>query len=309
MCLGGIPYYWQRLVAEKGFRRAMNDACCTSDSILLDEWKEIISTEFRTDAVGSLSRLFPALMSTEEGVTQQEVAERLGMEVGTVSRLLEKLVHYGYVLRSVPEDDASSGKRVPKNARGSRYVLCDFFLHFYFSVMQPMDHQIRANASGLLFPAQILQGGAKDYIPAFTGKAFERFVFHHVDIALRQGEWEGVAARGSKPDLWHLLDLPDANYNVFWNVLIRGETSEKIKSQIDVFIVHEQEKSVRVIECKWKNEGDKRDIEDVTTKVLPKRFEGYARRNFLVASYDPTSQLSDAARVANVTIITLDAFI
>lgn len=310
MCLGGIPYYWQRVQAEKGFRRAMNGACCTSESILLDEWKENIATEFRTDTVGNLSRLFPALMSTEEGVTQQEVAERLGLEVGTIARLLEKLVAYGYVLRSVPEDDeAAKTKGPPKSNRGARYVLCDFFLHFYFSVMQPIDHQIRANTTGLLFPSQILQGDAKEYIPAFTGKAFERFVFHHIDVALRDGEWQHAVANAPQPALWRLLDLPDANYEVFWNVLIRDDSSDKIRSQIDVLVVHEQEKSVRILECKWKGESERADIEDVLAKPLPKRFAGYARRNFLVASYEPTKLLAETAAAAGVTIITLDAFL
>lgn len=309
MCLGGIPYYWQRVAPEQGFRRAMNDACCTSASILLDEWREIIATEFRTDTVGNLARLFPALMSTEEGVTQQEVAHRLGLEVSTVARLLERLVEYGYVLRSIPEDVAYSDGKAPKSNRGARYVLCDFFLHFYFSVMQPIDAQIRTNTMGLLFPSQILQGDAKQYIPAFTGKAFERFVFHHVDVALRDGEWQHDGGLATRSTLWRLLDLPDANYQVYWNVLIRGESSDQVRSQIDVLVVHQQEKTVRVIECKWKSSGEKADIDDVSGKVLPKRFAGYTRRDFLVVSYEPSNQLVESACVAGVTMITLDAFL
>ncbi len=315
MCLGGIPYYWRDIRSEKGFRRAMNDVCCTSSTILLGEWKEIIATEFRTDAVGNLARLFPALMSAEEGVTQADVAEKLGIEVATVARLLDKLVAYGYVFRCVPEEEAGSDHaREVKTARGARYILCDFYLHFYFSVLHPMEQQIRANASGgLLFPSEILRGDAKEFIPSFTGKAFERFVFHHVDVAMRDGEWmppAGIAVcTPGKPLLWRLLDLPDPNYQVRWNVLVRGETSDRIRSQIDVLIVHENEKSVRVIECKWKGSGEASDIEEVKTKILPKRYEGYARRDFIVVSYDPTAQLAVTAKASGVTLITLDAFL
>lgn len=315
MCLGGIPYYWRDIRGEKGFRRAMNDVCCTSSTILLGEWKEIIATEFRTDAVGNLARLFPALMSTEEGVTQADVAEKLGIEVATVARLLDKLVTYGYVFRCVPEEDAEAEHaREAKTARGARYILCDFFLHFYFSVLHPMEQEIRANTNGgLLFPSQILQGDAKEYIPTFTGQAFERFVFHHINIAMRDGEWASPAGveggAPGKPLLWRLLDLPDPNYHVRWNVLVRGETSDRIRSQIDVLVVHEKEKSVRVIECKWKGCGEASDINEVKDKVLPKLYDGYARRNFLVVSYDPTAQLAAAAKATGVTLITLDAFL
>jgi hypothetical protein len=310
MCLGGIPYYWQRIAAKKGFRRAMNEACCTSASIMLDEWREIIATEFRTDAVESLNRLFPALLSADEGVTLHEVAERLGMAPATVGRLLEKLTSYGYVLRSLPELDVeaeeSSGAKI---ARGARYVLCDFYLHFYFSVLRPMEHEIRSNADGLLFPSQILQGETKEYIPTFTGKAFERFVYHHIDVSLRSGEWQSFLDKSPKLNLWQILDLPDANYDVSWNVLIRGDSSDKIRSQIDVLIVHEKERAVRVIECKWKSAGARADIDDVKGKTLPKRYGGYARRDFLAVSYQPTKSLAETAAQEEVTLITLDAFV
>jgi hypothetical protein len=216
----------------------------------------------------------------------------------------------------VPEEEpASDQTRELKTARGARYILCDFFLHFYFSVLHPMEQEIRANtAGGLLFPSEILQGDAKEYIPTFTGKAFERFVFHHVNIAMRDGEWAPPGAGGVggvfvRPLLWQLLDLADPNYHVRWNVLVRGETSDRIRSQIDVLVVHEKEKSVRVIECKWKGSGETSDIDEVKKKILPRRYEGYARRDFLVVSYEPTAQLTTSAKDAGVTLITLAAFL
>lgn len=308
MCLGGIPYYWRDLRAEKGFRRAMNDICCTSTSILLGEWREIIATEFRTDAVESLARLFPALMSSEEGVTQAEVAARLGFEVATVARLLDKLVAYGYVFRCIPEDIGPSGAR--KMGRGIRYILGDFFLHFYFSVIYPLEQEIRLNqGGGLLFPNLILQGDALEYIPTFTGKAFEGFVFYHVDIAMREGEWSHESGSLHRPKLWELLDLPDANYQVRWNVLVRGETNDRIRSQTDVLVVHQREKSVRIVECKWKGAGEFADIDEVRKKMLPKQYEDYARRDFLVVSYEPTADLVAHAKSVGVTLITLEAFL
>lgn len=316
MCLGGIPYYWRDVRAEKGFRRAMNDICCTSSSIFLGEWREIIATEFRTDAVESLARLFPALMSSEEGVTQAEVAARLGIEVATVARLLDKLVAYGYVFRCIPEDIGHSGTR--KMGRGIRYILGDFFLHFYFSVLYPLEQEIRLNhGGGLLFPSLILEGDAREYIPSFTGKAFERFVFYHLDIAMREGEWtqglddhhRGKFGSITRPKIWELLDLPDANYEVRWNVLVRGKTNDRIRSQIDVLVVHQREKSVRLVECKWKGAGEFSDIEEVQAKLLPKQYEDYVRRDFLVVSYDPSADLLARSKLVGVTLITLDDFL
>ena len=296
------PPCWQRLSPEKGFRRAINDACCTSSTIFLDEWQEIIATEFRTDAVGSLERLFPTLMSAEDGVTLAEVTEKLGIGVSSASRLLEKLVVYGYVQRCYPEMSTSSTGRALKTARGVRYVLQDFYLHFYFTVLRPMAQDIRLNQNGLLFPYKILQGDEKEYIPAFTGKAFERLVFYHLDVGLRSSEG---SFRPNLSRLWHKLDLPDANYMVQWNVIVRGDTSDKIISQIDVLLVHDGEKSVRVIECKWKGQGGV-DINDVETKILPQRYQSYTRRNLLAVSYEPTSKFIAIAGQREVTLMTVD---
>ena len=303
MCLGGIPYYWQRLSPEKGFRRAINDACCTSSTIFLDEWQEIIATEFRTDAVGNLERLFPTLMSAEDGVTLAEITEKLGIGVSSASRLLEKLVAYGYVQRCSPEKSPLSPGRPLKTARGVRYVLQDFYLHFYFTVLRPMAQDIRLNQNGLLFPYKILQGDEKEYIPAFTGKAFERLIFYHLDVGLRSGE------HSPPPDLsmlWRKLDLPDASYMVQWNVIVRGDTSDKIISQIDVLLIHDGEKSIRVIECKWKGQGEIDDINDVEAKILPQRYQSYSRRNLLAISYEPTTKFRAISSQRNVNLITLD---
>ncbi len=303
MCLGGIPYYWERVPAEKGFRRSMNEACCTNTTIMLEEWREIIATEFRTDAVENLSNLFPTLRSSDIGVTQQEITEVLGLSTTTVSRLLEKLVSYGYIIRRSPQSQqGASGATL----RGARYMLSDFFLYFYFAALRPIENEIKNNESGLLFPYQILEGEAKEYIPTFTGKAFELFVHYHIDTALRAGEWESSSKRVS---LYDKLDLVDANYTATWNVLVRGENSDKIISQIDLLVVHEGEKSVRVIECKWTNAGKLQDLEDVTAKILPGKYKDYTRKNILAVGYKPTAELYQAADKAGITIITLEDFL
>ncbi len=308
MCLGGIPHYWKQVAAEKGFRRAMNDAFCKNTTIFLQEWSEILSTEFRTDAVKRLERIFPILMAVEEGVTQTEIANGLQLDVATIDRFLEKLLKYSYV-RQCPLHRIDKAVD-PKNSRGSRYVLTDFFLNFYFAVLRPLQRDIEQNESDLIFPLRVLQGSDRAYIPAFTGKAFERLVLFHIDVALRRKEISlKEGADEPMQNLKKKLDLPDNNYDVEWNLLVRCESSGAIQSQIDVVIVHEGEKSVRVIECKWKGVGETQDLDDVKSKILPQRYAGYTRHNFLVVSYELTGQMDKKSRLDQVTIITINDFL
>ncbi len=310
MCLGGIPHYWKQIAAEKGFRRAMNDAFCLNTTIFLQEWIEILNTEFRTDSVKRLERIFPILMAAEEGVTQTEIAKSLLLDVATIDRFLEKLVKYSYVKKCPLQRIDKIDRVEPKNSRGSRYVLIDFFLNFYFAILRPLQRDIEHNETDLIFPLRILQGGDREYIPAFTGKAFERLVLFHIDVALRSKEisqMEGAA--GPMENLRTKLDLPDNNYDVEWNLLVRSESGGAIQSQIDILIVHEGEKSVRVIECKWKSLGETQDVDDVMKKLLPQHYADYTRYNFLVVSYEPTVQLVKKAHIEQVKILTIKDFL
>lgn len=311
MCLGGVPYYWKQIAPEKGFRRAMNDACCTHSGIFRGEWKEILSTEFRTNAVGTLSRLFPALITAEAGATEAELTKELGLSNSYVGHMLEKLLLYGYVKKALPASggDCFVDAAIPGNERGARYWLSDFYLYFYFFVLRPIEHEIERNDKALLFPSRILQGDGRDYIQSFTGRAFERFVEHHIDVAMRDSEELRDGDQRCLPTLWRKLDIPDLNYEVCWNVLVRGESNDRIRSQIDVLVVHEMERRVRVLECKWKGEGSAADIEDVVGKILPAKYSGYARINVLVVSYEPTVLFLKKAMERGVVVITLKDFI
>jgi hypothetical protein len=246
-------------------------------------------------------------MSSDAGVTQADIASRLGLGVTTIARMLEKLVSYGYVRISSPESEGNNHE--PATARGTRYCLSDFYLNFYFSVLRPIEGEIMSNKDGLLFPSNVLQGGDKEYIPSFTGKAFERFVHYHLDVALRSGEEAVAIGNTIKPSIWKKLDLADSNYQVCLNFLVKGETSNKIISQIDVLLVHEAEKSVRVIECKWKGDGAMSDIDEVIDKILPRRLADYARSNILAVSYSPTKAFQKKASEMAVTILVLEDFV
>jgi AAA+ ATPase superfamily predicted ATPase len=312
LCIGGVPYYWARLKPHLGFRAAMNEALFTKSTIFLQEWKDIISTEFRTDAAESLSKLFPSMMAREEGSTQSEIAGEIEKSDGAVASLLVKLVNYGYAIKSEPDffhspEQVERREQARKTGRGSRYILADFYLHFYFTILRTYEPRISINDNDLIFPYEVLTGNQNDYIQNFTGKAFERFVFYHVDVAIRKGDW--INFNHARQRLSQALQLSNYDYSVFPNVLIRGDKSERIISQIDVLIVHDKEKTVRVIECKWKNDGSKQDVDDALEKVIPKKYKDYTRLNFLAAAYDPSSQLKAYAKSKDVNVITLEDFL
>lgn len=176
--------------------------------------------------------------------------------------------------------------RPKMNSEGLRYFMKDFFLNFYFQILEGLTQKININREGLLFPLEVIASNSGLYIPNFTGKAFELFVRYFLENRV---DW-GQSISYSK------LNLLDPSYLVsqYWD----GDT------EIDLIVESQVDRISRIIECKW-GQWDSRWITELRNKkyIPPK---GFRIEKYLVISDDEVERRSKTQ--SDVTILGLSDF-
>lgn len=282
MMLGGIPYYLERLDPDLGFIHAVNEAVFTSKGIFLEEMDEILKLEFNVGGKKNVHKVLGSL--GQEGKAQKLIVEQTGLSQSTVSGILEKLVDYQIIFEKYPVNTPPQ-----KHQAGIRYYMEDFFMNFYFQVLNPLRNKIQKNTSALLFPCEALRSKKSFYIETFSGRAFELLVRTILEN------------RSLKENIFKKLLLKDPDYSVatYWDE----------NTQIDLVVEHEQDRVTRVIECKWTGQSAGRNHKKWVTQVKAKKYplkEKRTRRNYLVISEKPSASFKTWAKKNRVGIIQLE---
>ena len=288
MIFGGIPYYLQTLDPQRGFIHALNDALFTKRTILLDEPNDVLGLDFNRAGLATVKQVITVLKPF--GSTRKEIAESLGASEVAMHKMVEKLLEYGILGEVFP-----GGKPKRISRQSVRYVCEDFFLNFYFRVLQKYEKQIRNNDTGLLAPNLLFQPPSSLYIPGFTGGAFE--------LLVKKSLLEGKEREGALHDkLW----LSDENFQVFSVHRKQKKEAEwnERGTQIDLVVEHPGDHISRIIECKWAEEN-LAHLDEVLSKAYPLD-DGWMRKNFLAVSYFPSPSFLKKAKELDVGIITLD---
>ena len=164
----------------------------------------------------------------------------------------------------------------------------DFFLNFYFQLIEPNTFKIQQNTSGLLFPYAVNLSENGYFVPNFSGKAFELFV---------RNVFENPQCLNNQ--IKNKTLLKDENYSV----LDHWKANEV---QFDLIISHKADKIIRLIECKW-GTSDTNWLDEIKKKPLnlPK---GKRRMDVIVVSEKLTDKFLNKAKEMNVVVLELEDF-
>jgi AAA+ ATPase superfamily predicted ATPase len=283
MMIGGIPYYLNRIIYTKNFINAINKSFFTRSTIFLDEIDEIINLEFNKSSKERIRALISAL--GQEGKTIANICRSTGISESSVRENIEKLVDYGLVFEKKP-----MGRPSKKNKAGTRYYMRDFYLNFYFQVLDGLSDQIKKNTKRNIF-SSLLSSKIGYYIPNFSGLAFELLIESIIDRRADSTMHESIFSK---------LELLDNNYyfGYYW---------EQNSTQIDLIVESSVDRESRILEIKWI--ADKAGLADkYLEQVLQKAYtppKGYRLSFYLVISKAPTKGLREAANKLNVRIVDL----
>lgn len=281
MMLGGCPYYLERVNPKSGFVLGINDAIFTKTSIFIDEINEILRLDFNERGTETVKKILSVL--GQDGSTQQGVVEKTGLPQSVVADTIEKLLSYEIIF-----EKKNVGQKSKLKARGTKSVMKDFYLNFYFQVIEPLAQRIRDNEKGNLFGTKCLLSKLGYYIPEFSGKAYELLVSTVMENR-----------HNMTPKIFEALDLRDVDYEV--------GTFQDRQSQIDIVIQNKHDRKARLIECKWMD-GQNLSREALVN-LSEKKFtppKGFSCASYLVASQKLTQGLLSLAHELHIQCISLE---
>ncbi len=234
---GGVPKYYEliELFGPKSSLELLKDAVRYS-SFITSEGEGLLLDEF-----GKAYRTYYSILKAISlGKNRMvEIANAVGMKPGSISKYLEALEnYYGLVSREGP---VFGGRR-------SKYVVRDYFLNFWFSMIEPWKSAIDSSDYGPFFRA--LEADFSNYF----GRVFERVV---ADI------------------------LRDLNGKLLTFNLIGPQWGRNY--EIDLVAVNTREREATFIEAKWKKNVDgPREIGRLMAKAHNVPWDG-ERKYLLVA--------------------------
>lgn len=230
MVMGGVPFYWSRLVNGKSMAENINDLFFMEDGEFRHEFHELYSSLFSNPE--KYEKIIAALATKKTGMTRDELLSQTGMDSnGRFSQMLENLIECGFVRRY-----CDTTKRV----RDSIYQLVDCYtlFHYKFQRQKPAaDHD---------YWRKIQSTSAYS---VWCGFSFERVCLLHI----RQIK-ESLGISGILSDVFS------------WHV---GPTDEHPGAQIDL-LIDRSDNVISICEMKYsigKYKMTKKTYEDLTTKL------------------------------------------
>jgi uncharacterized protein len=259
MMTGGVPYYLNQIDQNNAFIPAINDAFFLKDTIFIDEVDEVLKLEFNKQGIKTVKSILSAIGTF--GANQSTIIKKTKISDSTVSEVLIKLDEYNIIETQFPTGAAQKGNR-----NGAKYLIKDFYLNTYFSLIAPLTAKIRKNKNNLIFSTEYLKKSSSNYIENYTGPMFEKIIRHVLD------------SRSMKENIFKKLNLRDENFEItqYWDK----------ERQIDLIINHPQDRISRAIEIKWVNDH-KTNLKQIFIELEDKYYplpKNFTRKNYLAIS-------------------------
>ena len=261
MMTGGVPYYLKRINPLKPFITAINDSFFCKDTIFLEEVDEVLRLEFNKQGIKTVKKILEAIGPS--GAGQKTIIKKTNISDSTISEVLIKLEEYSIVEVLFPTGTQRKGNR-----NGGKYIIKDFYLNTYFSLLAPLKLKIEKNKSAILFGDEYLKNKNNYYVENYTGYMFEKIIRYVLE------------SRTMKENVFKKLDLRDESFIVtqYWDK----------ENQIDLIVEHPRDRVSRIIEIKWINDKGlslNKLYQGLELKecYIPKNF---SRQNFLAISSD-----------------------
>jgi hypothetical protein len=279
MLLGGIPYYWNQLDFEKNFIQLLNQAFAESSTIFLEEVDEILRLEFNQAGVKTIKKILKTLGL--RGAPLVTIQKKTKLPTGTLADSIEKLCEYNLLFEKTPV----YSKKTLEIRRGSKYVMKDFYLNSYFTLIKPNEIKIRRNENQLLINDMFRWPTSFYHIENFTGESFENLI-----------EYILTSSRERHEGLFKKLELQNINFEV-------GTHWDK-NMQIDLVLHRSDDQQDRWIECKWTNSLDliRQQILDLEIKQIPTDHK-ISPKKFLAIPIVATKLLREFAEKHQVGLI------
>ncbi len=280
MMLGGVPYYLEALEPEKGFIHCINDAIFLNDSIFLEEVNQVLKLEFNSTGLATTRKILSHI--GQQGSTITSIAERAQLPLSSVSSAIEKILEYQIVFARTPMNTETK-----ENSHGIRYYMKDFFLNFYFQVLEPFESIIQHNQDQLIFTSKSLLSNAGYYMPNFSGHAFELLCQRVLEI----GNLNTPLNRKL------LLKTPGYTVGTFWDNSV----------EIDLVVEDNNDRISRLIECKWIDSNSKFSVH--TKEIKAKKYPtptNFTQKRYLLAAYEVTDKQKQEASASGVDVLSLN---
>jgi len=220
----GVPYYYEILDYNKTIEQNIINLFLSRDSILIEEGRIVLSSEFSTDA----KTYYTILGAIANGRTKlSEISTFFDNKVNVVVKYLEKLrKDFELVRRITPilED--------PRKSKTSFYEINDNFLNFWFRFVEKNRVFIEQERY------EELVDYFKNNFNNYVGKFFEKFVL-----------------RLFKDKIIKIFDFDKIGKQ--WGSFY--DNGKKVY-EIDLLALNESKKELLAVECKWKENVDPNKI-------------------------------------------------
>lgn len=280
MMLGGSPYYLEPIKPEKGFIHAINDAIFTADSIFLDEINQVLKLEFNSTGVATAKAILGSL--GQAGATFSSIARKTGIPPSTLSYAIDNLLEYEIIFTRDPLANSPE-----KQKRSPTYYMRDFYLNFYFQVLEKFSNIIKSNVDQIIFTSKAFLGSSGFYIPGFSGHAFELLcqrLLMRKDIAI---------------PLRNKMMLKTLDFKI-------GEYHDH-DTQIDLIVEDPNDRISRIIECKWIDSSSKlsEHAAELQKKIYPLP-ANHSLRRYLLPAYAVDSKRVNKLLQEGIYVLSLD---
>ena len=227
---------------------------------------------------------------SQDGSTQANIATKTGIPSPQVALIIERALDWRLVMERHPEGPSK------QNTAGVRYHMPDFYLNFYFQIIEPLSPRIRNNLhEGMLFTDVVVTSNSGYYIPNFSGKSFELLVTQLLNLGKFNLDHRITP-------IFSLLTLKQISYEVMTYWIPN-------KTQIDIVLYSKEDREVRIIECKWLS-SKPGSTTDYATETVKKNFpnipKDWLRSNWLMLSCAPSEAFVIEGKKNAVSILTLD---
>jgi predicted AAA+ superfamily ATPase len=279
MLIGGIPYYLQQIDPRLGFVKAISKTLFSAGTIFLQEANEVLGLEFNRMSIENVKKILSVL--AVHGGSQREVRKKFKLSSSTVSELFTKLQEFQIIS---PVRNYSKRRQLKINGVETFYIIDDFYLNTFFSLLAPLASEIEHNHEGkkALFAHRILDSEGY-YIEGFSGKIFEDLVRYLLKRAPLESK------------LLQKLAVTDHNFTLY------QEHDKNI--QIDIILEQKTDRAVYVCECKWAKNLDVAWIDQVVHKASYLDTEYHRVPVLFIGQKGVTTAFHNKAEAAGVIVI------
>ena len=231
MVLGGIPYYWNEVLANESASQNINRICFTENGILRKEFSNLFSSLFYNPEKHLL--VVNALATKAKGLTREDILLITKLpNAGSSTKILEELEESGFIRKYIP---------FGKKSKNSLYQLVDFYTLFYLKFIQ---------GTSILDKDFWLNAIDNPQHRAWSGYAFEQVCLYHLQqikqglgisgIQTQTSSWRStISDNGSQVDLVidrrdQVVNLCEMKYSIN-SFIIDKKYAEELRNKIGTF--------------------------------------------------------------------------